>query len=321
MNNNIDRVYGYLHGEEDEVALIFNTEPVKENFETVIAEELESITLAEVGFEELARWKASEEAYQDGIQERRETLRAQIQEESEEELSEEEIDAILENREEEFHEQIVTQFTDNVPEDQLPPGGEEGVRAIGNTIADAVLNEKPHDEFVAEMNAAEETLHEALLEEIMTRVDGEVPDQVDLTEQASQGDLAPLATAREVVNVISWLKIVLPILSIGVIGGIIWVAPRYSSAAFEIGSITLVIGLGGVIGALVMPSEVRGLVTAQDLPQRLAEFIIVVISNMSEIIVQQSAILLGVGVVILIVGIVIRFRLLFEDLLDEKAID
>ncbi len=321
VNENIEGVYEYLHGETEEIALVFDTEPVKENFETVLAEELETITLADIGFEELAQWKASEEAYTEGVQDRRDALRTQIQQETEEELSEEEIDAIMEDREDEFREEIVTQFMNSVPEDELPPGGEEGVRTMGNTIADAVLSEQSHDEFVSEINGAEETLRSAIQDEIMTRVDNEVPDQVDLAEQASQEDLEPLRTACQVVSVVSLLRLVLPIVSIGLIGGIVWVAPRYSSAAFEIGAIALSIGLGGVIAAIILPAEMQRVVSSQGMPQGLADFIFAVISNMSDVVMQQSAILLGAGVLVVIAGIVIRYRLLFEDFLDDKAID
>lgn len=321
VNTNIEQVYGYLHGETDEIALVINTEPVKANFRTVLAGKLETVTLADLGFPELTQWKASEDAYQDGVQERRETLRTQIQENTDEDLSEEEIDAILEDREDEFHDQLVTQFMNGVPEDELPPGGEEGVRAMATTIADGVLTDQSHDEFVSEMNAAEDTLQEALLNEAMTRVDSQVPDQVDLTDQASQGDLAPLRTARNVVNVVSLLRFVLPVVCIGLIGGIVWVAPRYSSAAFELGFVSLLIGISGVIVAQIVPVEVRRLVGARELPQGLGDFIIVVVSNMSEVIVQQSGILLGIGVVVLLIGIGIRFRLVFSDFLDAKSIE
>lgn len=321
VNANIERVYGYLHGEQDEIELVINTEPVKANFRTAIAEELETVTMADLGFPQLSQWKTSSDAYRDGVQERRETLRTQIQENTEEDLSEEEIDAILEDRQDEFHRQLVSQFMNNVPEDELPPGGEEGVRTIATTIADGVLTDQSHGEFVSEMNAAEDAMQEALLNEAMTRVDSQVPDQVDLTEQASQGDLAPLQTAREVVDVVGLLRLVLPIVCIGLIGSIVWVAPRYSSAAFEIGSVSVLIGFSGVIVAQIVPPEVRRFVGAQDLPQGLGDFIIALMTNLSEVIVQQSGIILGIGVVVVFIGIVIRYRLVFSDFLDAKSIE
>ena len=122
-------------------------------------------------------------------------------------------------------------------------------------------------------------------------------------------------------DVVGLLRLVLPIVCIGLIGSIVWVAPRYSSAVFEIGYVSVLIGFSGVIVAQIVPPEVRRLVGAQDLPQGLGDFIIALMTNLSEVIVQQSGILLGIGVVVVLIGIVIRFRLVFSDFLDAKSIE
>lgn len=320
-NENIDQVYGYLHGEGDEIQLSVDTEPMKNNFESVLEEKLQSISAGDIGYEELEQWKESEEAYEAGREEKRDELRTQIQEETDEELSEEEIDAVIEDREDEFRQELVDQITEQVPEEQVPPGGDAALVTIGKAMADAVLTDQSHAEFVSAINTGEEQLREAMVADLMSTIDEEVPDQVELMEETNNDDLGQLETGRTIANGMGVLKIILPLLSIGLVTGIVWVAPRYSTAAFEIGGVALLVGISGIIMGQLVSNEVRRIIGSEDIPQGVADFIIGIVSNTSDVLFQQSIVLFGIGLLAILIGGVIRFELLPDETIEKWDID
>lgn len=321
VNENIDQVYEYLHGDEDEIQLYVETEVMKNNFESVLEEKLQTLSAGDIGYEEVEQWKESEEAYDAGREEKLDELRTQIQEETEEELSEEEIEAVIEDREDEFREELVDQVTEQVPEEQVPPGGDDALVIIGNAVADGVLTDQSHTEFVSAVNTGEEQLREAMVADLMSTIDEEVPAQVDVMEEANNDDLAPLETGRTIVNGLGMLKIILPLLSIGLVTSIAWVAPRYSTAAFEIGGVALLVGVSGIIMGRLVSNEVRRFIGSEDIPQGLADFIIGLVSNTSDILFQQSIVLFGIGILAILIGGVIRFELLPDGTIEKWDID
>ncbi len=319
---NIDAVYAYLHGETDELSLEFDTEPLKE---AVIAEaesDVETLELGavmpsadeveripdEAGIEAMAEDRTT---FEDARAQFRADRKEEIQEETERELSDEELEQRLEESMDDIRAEMIDQLDAELDGefDGAEAPLEEPVRTLQTARIDALTGEITYEEYVETVETAREDLEDAFLEVFETELDEEFPGTVDFTEGFGEEETDALGTAETVVSIVSTLALVLPILAVLFAGGIGYLAPR-SIAALEIGAVSLLAGVIGIVSSVVAAGQFRDVFDPADAPPGMGEFMLAFVGGTLSAVTWQSAFLTVAGVVALCVGLAIRWEYL-----------
>ena len=118
--------------------------------------------------------------------------------------------------------------------------------------------------------------------------------------------MEPLETARQGVSILSTLALVLPVLTLVIAGGIGYLAPR-STAALEIGVVSLAAGVFGAAGSAIASGQFRTRFDAANAPPGIGDFLVTFVTGTLGAVTWQSALLVVVGVIAVAVGVAIRW--------------
>lgn len=392
IDPNIERVYAYLHGNRDNVSIVVDISPLKEEISTGIGDEIRERSLSDLlelaGVEDLGTISVegitievtdlltmgeSEQAYQDTRQDFRDTIRDAVidrfvdeafQTRSNDELlalviedydptaysdaekeqmvddretairaalrdriiaeDDGEIDDAVDNALGEYRAAARTQVEETVRAEtgDLDPAVTDAVVNLTLVGLDGLITEMTYDEFRSELDAAKTDLANAVAVMVDTRLDEEVPDQVDLTDEMGQNTRQQLETARETVQLADLLSIALPLAAIG-LAGLLWVVSGsvlLTTAGLGIGLLTA--GASGLAAATVIPPEIKAQVTAGG-PDRLGEIILGIVDQLFAVVSTQSLILTAIGAILVLgtglvyAGVIPRDAVPFLDSHDE----
>jgi hypothetical protein len=308
---NIENVYAYLNGETDELQVGFDTEPVEQNLLEEVESEVEDIDLAAIDMpfageiEAMASNRSSFERHRASF---RAEQKQRIQERTDRELSDEELETRLNESMGEIREQMLTRLDSQLegrfegPEAALA----EPVRDLQAARINALTGELTYEEYASEVETAREDLGDAFVTIFESRLGEQVPDTIDVTEQMTDQQRQTLETARTVVSLSGPAAIGLVVLAIALAALVAWLAPR-SIAAMEVGIVSGLVGIIGVVGSVVATDQFRAIIAGDTgAPAAMEAFAREFVVGIFEALRVQSAILLVVGVVLVAVGIAIR---------------
>jgi hypothetical protein len=255
-----------------------------------------------------------EQLVQDNEAEIRAALRDRIEAERDDEIDAAVDDQLAETRET-VRSEIRSEF-DGSPE-ELDPALAEPIQTLLLVAADGYLADISHDEFSAEFETASDDLAAGVATVLETQLDEEVPDEIDLTEDMEAQALQNLEQAREVVGLIDLLSIVLPLVGLGLIGGLFLVTKSAATTAIGAGVGLVVGGIPALVGGAYIPRLLQDAMA--DAPGPMAELVPALASQVADAVFLQSAVVVGLGVVVLGGGLALHFELVeWPDDDDEE---
>lgn len=309
---NLERLYAYLDGDRDDLSLYFETEALK----AALTAEIAPTVLEEVDVEAVsprfANLTDGPDAYEAERAAFEEEVKAEIQAETDRTLSEEELDLAFEDRREEIRTELINEMESKVAgNEEIPVGAESAVLDLGTVYVDGLIGaEYSYESFTSDLETAEADLETAVESAVRDQLDEEVPDEMALTEGLTAEDRETLEAIRGMTSVLGILAIVLPVFALVVAGGIWVVTATRSGGLFAIGSVTTIAGAVTVAGVsaarTVVVSEVEAGTGPEAMPADLAAVVLGILDRVLSVFSTQSWLLVGVGVVLLVAGLVIR---------------
>lgn len=317
---NVERLYAYLHGDASDLRLEMDLVPVKENvlaeFDAATADlDLREFDVPRGGaVEEMA---ASESAFAS----HRETFRAEqkqrIQAETDEQLSDEELerrlDAGMGEIRDVLYDEMESELDAEFGDGGRDPALEEPARGLLSARIDALTGEADYDEYAGRVDAAKDDLRDAVRSSFESELDEALPDTRDLTEGMDENTRDALDTARGAVTLLDTLVLALPVLALAIVALLLRLSPP-SLAALATGVVSTLVGLLGVSGASFASGQVESRLAGAEMAAGVGEFAVGVLTGLTDALTAQSAVLLVVGIALLALGIGIRRGLVLDGL-------
>jgi len=315
LEANVDRLYAYLHGDRSGLRLAIDMGPIKRNAVEQVEAESDDLDLAATGLpnaEQIAAMADSEAAFDRERAAFREEQKARIQRETDRELSDEELEARLDESMPEIRERLYDRM------DARLDGAFDGpraplagpVRELQAARIDALTGAAGHAEYADRVDVATAELGDAYVAVFEARLDEGAPDEIDLTAGMDAEAESTLETARTVVSAVELLVFLLPLAALGLAGGIVRLAAP-SLAALEVGAATGLAGGIGLVAGLLGPPRVEAALAGSGAGAG-ADVVVGIVAGAGVVLARQSALLLAVGAVLVAVGVAIRRDLLLD---------
>ncbi len=310
MESNIDNIYAYLNGETDGLRIELDPDPLKDRVVAEVEDDVEELDLAAIEMPfaaEIDAMTESEAEFQRHREEFRAEQKERIQDGTEREMSDEELEAALDDRMDEIREEMNAELDDRL--DGQFTGAEaeleEPVRDLQTARIDALTGALTYDEYVSEVETANDDLGDAFVSvfeaELDEGIDEEIPETIDLTDELSQEEQEMLETARTVTSVSGQIAYGLLVFALVLAGLIAWIAPP-KIAAIEAGAVSVLVGVIGIIGAVVAADRLREVLSegeSMGMEAFMLEFVVGIFGALR----WQSVGLLVVGIALIATGI------------------
>ena len=255
----------------------------------------------------------SEEEKATMVDERASEIRAAIRQQIVDERGDE-LEAQIDQRLASYNSEIKDQIAGSVEES----AGDRDPALVNATInlavvgVDGLTTDMSYSEFDAEVDDSKEQLATAVAGIIEDELAGEVPDQVDLTEDMDPQAMQMFASMRQAVGIADILVFVLPLIAILLIGGLYYLTSSISIAAIGSGIALSVSGLLGVGLATLLPPRMRAAIPA-DLPAGMGSLVNGLIGRVFGLLQTQSLVLLVGGILALGIGLALWYELIPMD--------
>lgn len=321
---NIERAYAYLHGDREDIYLAINTTPLKDD----LAAEIVNQTLAEQGVADFDQTLAELAENESQFQRVREEFKAEqlqrIQAETDQELSDAELEAAYEDRRADIRRILVDELETRVAESEHPEALQPVIIDLGTLRIDALVDpDMTYAEFTTELEEHKTTLEETLEEIVRDQLDEELPDTMELTEQLGPEERSQLEELRGIVGILDLLVVILPLLAIGIALLIGLVTLTRSSGLFVVGGTVTVTGLLSALGFMGagsrIESEIGTITTQGGMPAALSDLIVALLSRTVSVFVTQSWLVVLLGIILIAVGFGIRRE--FLPIADQPGSD
>ncbi|MBS1262912.1 MAG: hypothetical protein MAG715_00077 [Methanonatronarchaeales archaeon] len=329
VETNVDRGYGYLHGDRSELRLSVDLEPVEEGVGAAVEEEIRSTSLEQflsafseegdfmslgdtsIGFSTFAEMAESGARYEEVRAEFRNGLREEVRSEAGAEPTDSEIDALLEARMDEVRSDMGATVNESISRSDIPEELREPVREIAYTGLDGLLTDTTYRGYVSRMESAKSELASAAASLVEQQVEEELPDTLDLTEEIPPEALENAETAREAVTTLDTLALSLPVLAALLVGTVFLVSGSLTATALELGAAASLAGLIGYGSSVVAGKRLEDALSgAPDVPPEAVEPVIGVTERVLVELGNQSLALLLLGLVLVAAGLAARRGLL-----------
>lgn len=322
FEGNIKNLYAFLHGDTDTVELIIEVDPLIENFEAAVSQQIADLPLSELGIEEMtvpveddsvtinpAMLDEGITAYEDeinGFEDAvREILSDQYEAQTGEEPSDEQVDEMYEELREDLKAELNEAIDATIADADLPAELEDAATAIGSTITDAYMTEMTHDDFEERHSANMEALGLAGATFAVSEIGDFFEEPIDLGENVEEDDLSPIVSA---VSWIGTLAILLPFIVLGIIGVMYGMTRDVVSVAKVTGGVAIVIGVLMMIITFIIPSTIENLLHGSlegtEMADELTEVVPDLVAIVFDPILIQSAAILALGVMLVGAGFV-----------------
>jgi hypothetical protein len=323
---NIENVYAYLNGESDELRVGLDTGPIEQRILEEVETEVEDLDLAAMDMPfgaEIEAMASNRSAFEERRTAFREEQKARIQARTDRDLSEEELETRLNESMGEIRDRMLSGLDSQLDGQFEGPASElEGpVRDLQTARIDALTGAITYEEYTTQVETARDDLGDAIVGIFEARLDEQLPETIDVTEQMGPQQLETLETARTAVSLSTPVAIGLSVLAVAFAALVAWLAP-YSIAAIEIGVVSALVGAAGVAGSFVATGQLRSaLGGGTNAPEVMTEFALTLLVGVFEALTVQSAVLLVVGVGLTAVGLALQFGYLDLGLDSEQASD
>lgn len=324
---NIERAYAYLHGDREDIYLAINTTPLKDKMAAELADQM----LTDQGIGEydqtLARMAENESQFHAVREEFKAEQLARIQAETDQELSDEQLEAEFDDRRDQIQAQLIDELETQVAAADQPAELEPIIIELGTLRIEALLDsEMTYGEFTSQLEDTKASLAETLEQLVRSQLDEELPDTMELSEQLGQEERAQLEELRGVVGILDMLVFVLPLVALVVALLIGWVTKTRASGLYVVGGTVTVTGLISALGFMGVGSraetEIATIASQGDMPANISELIVTLLSRTVSVFVTQSWLVVLLGVILIVVGLAIRRELVpIEDRPEETSPD
>ena len=310
----IENVYAFLLGDRDSLTVTIDTAELQDDAAAAVVEEGE-LDLGALGgdeVEQLDRMTESPEQFANERDQFRDEQKAAIQEQTDAELSEDELADALDTQLEEERETLRADFVAAAPADV--PGLEESLEALADAWVDAMLGEIEYDEFSATVETATDDLTEAFVEGFFEEA-APFPESIEFSdEDLTAEERAELETVQDAMSTLTLVPFLLVLIVLGLAGAIVVLASP-SIAAIGLGALTALIGTGTAGVAAVLRSQLPTLLP--EVPAAVQSLVVTMVSAVFDVVIVQSVLLAVLGAGVIALGVAIRRDLLFAD--DENA--
>ncbi|MFB6311374.1 MAG: hypothetical protein ABEH64_09380 [Salinirussus sp.] len=252
------------------------------------------------------------------VADREDEIRTAIREQITTERSDE-IDSQVETRLNNYADSLESQDTEtdgNATANVQAAGAELSRVVISGFVGDA-----SYEAFNSDLEAAKERFGAAIEELFAERLDEALPATLDLTEQMDANAKQQFETARSAVSTLDLLAILLPLLSLGLIG-LAYVPTRSVPRTGKVAGIALlIVGVIGVLAAIIAGDVVSNIIrqsAPNDAPLPIADIALGVVNDIFGTLMTQSLVLGLIGVIAL-AAVLAHRRGVFDDLLDRDS--
>lgn len=309
VERNLEAAYAYLHGDAEELELALDTGAVKAGFGAEFEAWILEADTATIS-ERMARLTESQDSFQQTRTEFRDEQYQLIQQRTEEELSQSELEARYDENREAIRGELIDDLEASL-ESGAPPPIQQATIEYGTVAVDGLVAESiEYDSLVAEEEQAREALATAVGDAVRTRLDEEVPDRMDLTAEMDDQAFETAETAQSAVSLLDLLAIALPVVAIGLAGLVANVSQRRSNALWRVGAAVAVVGLLSAVGTWVAASLLPELLSFEGETPAPAEAGLSLATDALGIITMQSVLVLVVGLLLVAAGLGVRRELL-----------
>lgn len=188
----------------------------------------------------------------------------------------------------------------------VDPAVREPAVDLGLVAVDGYVADVTHDEFSAAFDAAADDLASGLTVLIERQLDEEIPDQLDLTEQLDPAAQQSLEDARRGVGLIDLLSMGLPALGAVLIGLVFLVSRSVAITGIGAGVGLTIGGLPPIAGTAIVRARLENAIASAELPAAMGDLVLAVVGQVVDAVFLQSAVVTGVGVVVLAAGLALH---------------
>lgn len=318
----IEGFYAFLHGETDTLEVIITVDDLSDNLADAIANQVVELDLADFGIEpitlpigeeevvaDITQLDQGEEAYQNELDSFEESIKDILREEFEEEFGEEpdeeELDEEYQDLLDELEDDILDAVEAAVQGADLQPELEEAAMGLGETIASAYTSDMTYEEFEQQLDSDKIAIGEAAADWALA----ELPDdfeEFDVGEEIDEEQLEPVAT---VFSIIGTLALVLPLISLGLIG-LMYVTTRdVVTVGKTVGIVAILVGAIGVAVAVIATGIIEDLVAEElaaeeEISEGILELVFDIVAMVFDPFQTQSFLLLALGGLVLVGAVV-----------------
>ena len=308
IESNIGNIYGYIHGDTEELVIVFDVKPIKDGIATNMAVWLAYENDLSEFDEALGLMLQSEADYEAVRTDFKEVQLERIQADTDEELTREELEAQYDESREDIRQELLTDLEKQMAGDEMPAGLKDAMIELGTIRIEAQLDEKmTYAEFQAEVDDLRSTLAQEFENFIRSDLDQEMPDQMVLTDEMDEDELAPFETLRTAASIVGVLVFILPLGAIGISAGIVRFASRRSTGLFIASGTAVLAGILGLavgtLGATLATSFLESLLLAEGAPVEMVAAITGFVGRIMAVLTVQSLVLVGLGAVGIGIGI------------------
>lgn len=301
----IENVFAFLQRDSESLTITIETESLEDNAAETLREEatLDLTALPDDRAAQLDRMTESPEQFADERDEFRSERKAEIQAATDEDLSESELDAALNEQLADNREVIQSQFTE-----ALPPAladAEPAVEALADAWVDAMREELEYAAFADTVETASDEVLDQFVAEFFEET-APFPESIEFTDEDIPAEQrSDIETARDAISAFSLAPFALGGIVLLLAGGM-FVLASPGGAMIGIGSLTTLVG-GGTAGVtFFVRQELPALVAS--IPGDVRGPVLTIIDAILDLIFVQSAALAGIGIGAVVIGIVVGRR-------------
>lgn len=318
LGNNIDTTYAYFGGDVDTIELYFDLEDLSQNLRDSLVEQISDMSADELGLGELYldeygvtldidRLLADADGFAAERTTFEEAIKEHIQEETPHEMSDEELDEAYNDIRDDLHQEVTEHAQTAIGGHGFPGELHEPLTGFAATIADGYVAEIDYDEFEAAIEDDQEAIGQAIGDHILDETGDD--QRIVFLETEDADELAPVKTAFSTIGMLAWL---LPLIALGIVGGMYYLVRDETAVATPVGIVALVVGVIGAILATVVPSvafDMADLDLNGDLTTAVEGFV----AGLFDPLFTQSIVLAGLGVVLIGVAYAINNGYILTD--------
>lgn len=304
---NIKAFYDYLHGRNDTLILGIDTSPLQGRLAEELEQSLIQSQLAE-NDPRLARMTENESMYLAEREAFRQEQFQDIQQATDENLSQQELETAYAERKDIIRQQFSNQSGGTGETTPLQQTTRELIQLKGEGLINESLT---YSGFMDRFNDTIDRLATLQAERALETMGSRIPESIEVTDELSAQQQQRLETVRSGISLFSLLVIILPLLSLGLAGLMWYTAGSRSGALLGIGH---VIALGGLVTTVAVAGVKRFLVPrlreemASDAPSAVTEVGIGIFEQFLDAFLTQSFLIILLGGIILVAGLVVRHR-------------
>jgi len=190
----------------------------------------------------------------------------------------------------------------------VDPAVADPAKRLALVGVDGYVADIGYDQYHAEFTAAKDALATGVGTVVQSRLDSQVPNRLDLTDQLGPSARDQLRTGRQVVGLVDLLSMVLPVVGLALVG-LLYVVTRSIETTALGGGLGLVVGgLPGVVGATSLGGLLRSAMGGS-VPAAVERLVTSLAGQVAHAVLVQSGLVVALGVVLVAAGLALRLEL------------